>query len=302
MDIALANKYKNRICYLIFFINSLFLQSPSYAQKIVKVKGSQVIFTSKGLGVSSGDVLIISSDGYEAGKIKVTKVGSASAIGKIIEGSALVGDKVKIDKKSTPSIDDSEATQGTSSSSSGNKSGFYGALGVGLLNFTAIETATGNFEFDPMTGLNLKWAKMNSRGGWGVSLFYGKSTATFVQKASLVFNNIDFTFLRLNFELTKAIFTKGIYGRLGAGYASGAIAATIVGFGAYTLDLTGLNGAAALGYQYQTNGWLFQLEGEAGIAYYMTSKATAPAGLTAASPGVIGQMAYGVLLNVGHKF
>ncbi|MDH4467704.1 MAG: hypothetical protein QE271_06565 [Bacteriovoracaceae bacterium] len=314
MDVAQSNFLYRRwtILHLLFFALMILALSPRiiYAQKITKVKGSQVIFSVKGLSVSGGDILVISSDGYEAGKLKVVKVGSSAAIGKIIEGSALIGDKVKIDKKSSPSLDSGDSYLSSNESSKGSrasnkKSGrskFYGAVGLGMLNFSTIETATGDFEFNAMTGINLKVAKMNSRGGWGASFYFGRTTAAFKQRSALIFNDIDFNYLRLNFDLMKALFTKGIYGRLGAGIASGSITATIQGYGNYTLDLTGVNGNAGLGYQYLSNNWFVQLEGEIGIAYYMSSKATAPAGLTAASPGVIGQMVYGAIINVGHSF
>jgi hypothetical protein len=278
------------------------------AQKITKVKGSQVIFSTRNLEVDKGMILNISSDGYEAGKIKVTKVGSSSAIGKIIEGSALVGDKVKVDKKSSPSIgndDDSGEDYGSSprkSKKRGGRSGLYGAVSINMLNFSTIETATGDFEFDAMPAIGIKFAKMNSKGGWGASFAFGNSTATFVQRSSLTFNDIKFNFLRLNFDMYKSLFTKGIYGKLGVGIASASITANIAGYGDYTLDLNGLNGLGGLGYQYTSGSWFFQLEGEIGLAYYMSSKATSPTGLTATDPGVIGQMVYGGTVTVGHSF
>jgi len=287
---------------------SIFLLSNNViAQKISKVKGNQVIFSTKSIKVESGMILNITSDGYEAGKIKVVKVGSSSAIGKIIEGSALVGDKVKLDKNSSPSLSNDESSEdyGSSPKRTSKRSGrgnFYAALSLGVFNFSTIETATGDFEFDAMMGLGLRFAKISSKGGWGASFFFGNSTATFVQRSSLIFRDIKFNYLKLNFDLYRPLFTKGIYGKLSLGVASASITANIVTWGDYTLDLNGLNGAAGLGYQYTSGKWFLQLEGEIGLAYYMSSKATTPAGLTAADPGVIGQMVYGGMVNVGHSF
>lgn len=294
----------------LLFVCVAFLPT-AQAQKILKVKGTRVIFSLRGLGgVQKGDILKISSDGYEAGKLRVVKKGSRSALGKIIEGSALVGDMVKVDKQQSPSLSDSSSdsdgrsrSSSRSSRGSGAGSGYYGSLGLGLMSFSIIETLNGDFEFDNMTGLNLKFSKIHDRGGWAVSLYYGSTTATFKQKTALNFTNINLDYLKVNFELMKAILAKGFYGKVGAGLATASLSATITGYGDYTLDLTGIDGVIGGGYQYLYQGWLFQLEGELGLSYYMSSKATVnSAGLTADDPGVIGQTVYGILFNVGHKF
>ncbi len=284
-----------------------FNQSTSFAQKVLKVKGNKVVFSIRSLDLSEGDELTITSDGFEAGKIKVLKVGSKSAIGKIVEGSALKGDAVTGGQKRSSSRsedNDKRSTKRGSRNKSGG-SGFSAHLGMTYSMLSNITSQQGDYTQDGQPGFLLMGEYRTGKNMYHFGLRYTSGGATFTSKQTgLVITNPDITTTNLFARISNP-FTPNFYFTYGGQFSMlsvedhmqiGAVSGT------HTLDLKGLGGLGGVGYDFFLGSFIFKAESLFEINYYFMNSAKEPAGSSDFDTGAF--MVYGLHFNfsVGYKF
>lgn len=284
-------------CLAIFIVIVLSLSTALnrvYAQKILKVKGNKVLISTKSIDVSVGDVLSVTSDGYEAGKVKVLTVKSSTAIGKIISGSALAGDKVKVSESGggdEDSSNDSEESGGLFSSSKKSSSGgttsrgkWEVLAGYGLYMPSNISSEQGDYVLSGFSAMTLgAQYKMSPKTHLmaGVQLVSG--TTKFESSATtLTITNPTVSGFNLFLNAHK-FFTPSLYWILGGHYTTLSFEDTLTSTatspttsGAHTLDLGGVGGQGGAGYRYNLKPIFLQFEGLAEFNFYLFNKTTLP--------------------------
>jgi len=318
------------INFVILFI--LFI-STVQAQKILKVRGNKVVISIKSISVNEDDILDVSSDGFAAGKIKIISVGGKTAIGKIIEGSALVGDVVgggsgesNGSKSSSSDFSNSESSsssdddfnpagksRGSKSKGSSRKSGggewaIY--AGLAFVMNGPISSEQGDYAQDALSGPQFKGEYKRGKSSYHFGLQLISGGATFQQKSSSIrITNIDISATNLFFH--KATFiSKSFYWKMGGEFSMLTVDDTITITstnptitGKHSLDLKGLGGVGGIGYNLNFGNWVSQAEFLAQVDYYFSNSSTLPSSISQ-NFEVGSFLTYGIQigLNLGYKF
>lgn len=318
---------------LLFFFLIIGLQNSAFSQKVLKVKGNKLIFSTRSLDVSEDDILPVTSDGFEAGKVKVLKVGDKTALAKIISGSVLVGDQVGTGNGSRSSSGDSSfssesddaswspADSGSKrNSSSKYKSSRYNGpshwsvfLGYSNLMLADLSTQQGDFALDALTGILLK--AENKTGNSSYQFGYQKLSANASFNSKVAAISISGTTVDANqlFFQFANYFNSNFYWTYGAEVSmvnikdtitlnTGTPATSITG--QHTLDLKGLGGIGGVGYNFIfAQNFIVQTEALAVLDYYFLNDSKLPAGANQDfKEGTF--LTYGLQFNisVGYKF
>jgi hypothetical protein len=292
----------------------ILMTSTAFAQKIVKVKGNKLIFSTTKISVSEGDVLTISSDGFDAGKVKVLKVGSKAAVGKIIEGSALKGDMIQGASSKSGSSDSTESEEVVRSSSKKSKSqrSSLGAsnwtvyLGYNMSMLSSITSQDGDYALDALTGINLKGEYRKGTRGYQLGIQSLSGSATFNSKvASLTIKNADVSVLNLYGHYISYL-SSGLFWKAGAHLATMSITDKMTlgtATGDHQLDLKGFGGIGGIGYNYYLGKFVLQAEAMGEMDVYMFNDSKLPSSINQnLEEGTF--ITYGVVLglNAGFRF
>ncbi len=84
---------------ILFLLLAATLSFSGFAKRVLKVKGSKVYFSRKGLNAKKGQVLSIYDGSYRVGKMKVYSLKGKYGIAKLISGDASKGDAVRSGKR-----------------------------------------------------------------------------------------------------------------------------------------------------------------------------------------------------------
>lgn len=306
----LLGKIMSKYVFLLFVI-SLSYNAEVLAKKVLKVQGNKVVISTKGLDVSEGDELTITSDGFEAGKIKILSVSSKTAIGKITEGSALKGDAVTGSRSggSRKSSRDEDEEDSTPRSSKGKKSrnvgkGFSAHVGMTYAMLSNITSQQGDYVLDGQPGLLLMGEYRTGKSIYHFGLRYSSGAATFTSKQTgLLITNPDVTATNLFARISNP-YTKNLYFTYGGQFSMLSVEDNMqIGSnnGAHTLDLKGIGGLGGVGYDMFFGSFIFKAESLLEINYYFMNSSTVP-GSASFDTGAF--MVYGVHFNfsVGYKF
>jgi hypothetical protein len=298
-----------------FMFLVLMLQTGTiFAQKILKVQGNKVVISTRGLDVSEGDVLTITSDGFEAGKVKILSVSSKTAVGKITEGSALKGDSVKGggSKRSSKSDDEEDEDYGSSkkskkskSSRSSKGSGFGAHVGFSYAMLSNIASQQGDYAQDGQTGIFLMGEYRTGKSIYHFGLRNTSGGATFTPKqAGLNITNIEISTTNIFGRISNPI-NRNAYFTYGGQFSMVSVEDNMntgLVSGAHTLDLKGLGGIGGVGYDFLLGSFVLKAEGLFEINYYFMNSSKVPGNASEFDTGAF--MTYGLHLNfsVGYKF
>lgn len=302
--------FKHMSSYIFFAFALTIIYQPLFAQKILKVQGNKLVISTKKLSVEEGDVLTITSDGFEAGKVKILSVGSKTAIGKIVEGSALVGDSVKSggSVKSNSSSDDSDDSYSTSSKKSkkgkSGKGGFAAHLGFTYAMLSNITSQQGDYALDGQTGLFLMGEYRVGKSIYQFGLRRSSGDATFTSKdAALSITGAEMTATNLFARIANP-YTKNFYFTYGGQVSLVSVEDTMTwtSTGKHTLDLKGLGALGGAGYDFYIGSLILKAESLFEINYYFLNSSTVPGASSSFDSGAF--MIYGLHFNfsVGYKF
>lgn len=299
-----------QVTLIIFCTFIAFISRPVSAQKILKVQGNKLVVSTKKISVEEGDVLTITSDGFEAGKVKILKVGSKTAIGKIIEGSALVGDSVKAPSSSSNSKSSNDNSEDYSSGNSGKKgkkskggSGYAAHIGFTYAMLSNITSQQGDYALDGQTGLFLMGEYKTGKKSYQFGLRRSSGSATFTTKdPSISITGAEMTSTNLFARIANP-YTKNIYFTYGGQFSLVSVEDTMTwsSTGKHTLDLKGLGALGGAGYDFYIGSIILKAESIFEVNYYFLNSSTAP-GASSFDSGSF--MIYGLHFNfsVGYKF
>lgn len=306
-------------CFFIFFL-FIFDTSTLFAQKILKVQGNKVVISTRGIDVSEGDVLAITSDGFEAGKVKILSVGSKTAIGKITEGSALKGDSIAAERsgskkssRGSNEYEDEDYSQDDSSSSKKSKRKSRSSIGKGfgvhvgmtyamLSNITSVQ---GDYALDGQPGFLLMGEYRTGKSIYHFGFNTTSGDATFTSKqAGLSITNAEVSSTNL-FGRISTPYTKNIYFTYGGQFSMVSVEDNMntgTANGTHKLDLKGLGGLGGLGYDLKFGSLILKAESLFEINYYFMNSSTVPGNSSEFDTGSF--LIYGLHLNftVGYKF
>lgn len=297
---------------LFFFVLCLSYLPNTWAQKVLKVQGNKVVISIKGLDVSEGDVLTITSDGFEAGKIKILSISSKTAIGKITEGSALKGDAVQGggggSKRSSHSDDEESYDEKPSQKGKKNRnvgSGFSAHLGMTYAMLSNITSQQGDYALDGQLGFLLMGEYRTGKSVYHFGLRRSSGDATFTSKvAGLVITNPEVTATNLFARISNP-YTKSFYFTYGTQFSMLSVEDNMqigAANGAHTLDLKGIGGLGGVGYDIFLGPLILKAESLFEINYYFMNSAKVPSDSSDFDTGAF--MVYGLHFNfsVGYKF
>ncbi len=298
----------SRFYYFIILVFA-FQSTTILAQKILKVQGNKVVISTRGIDVSEGDVLSVTSDGYEAGKVKILTVGSKTAVGKITEGSALKGDSVVASgggsKKSSDDEDeDAPKSSKRKKSRSASGSGFGIHVGLGVSMLSSIASAQGDYTQDTQTGLFLMGEYRTGKSIYHFGLKNTSGSAEFTSKAAgLTITGAEVTTTNLFGRISNPIF-KNFYVSYGGQFSMVSVEDNMTsgsGSGAHTLDLMGLGGLAGVGYDLVFGSFVIKAESLVEINYYFMNSSKVP-GSSEFDTGAFMIYGLGINLSLGYRF
>lgn len=291
-----------------FFLLLIFSTTVAYSQKILRVQGNKVVISARGIDISEGDVLSVTSDGFEAGKVKILSVNSKTAIGKITEGSALKGDSVQTSgssgRKSSKSSSSSGSSKGKNRSGS-TGTGFGAHLGLSYAMLSNITSQQGDYTQDGQMGLFLMGEYRTGKSIYHFGLRTGAGDATFTAKVSnLVITNPEITTTNIFARISNPI-SKNLYFTYGAQFSMVSVEdnmQTNLNNGAHTIDLKGLGALGGVGYDLILGSFILKAESLLEINYYFMNTSTVPGESGDYDPNAF--MIYGIHFNfsVGYRF
>lgn len=274
---------------------TLLFSSMAFSKKVLKVQNKIVIISTTGLSnVEEGAVFKVFSGGYEAGKIKIRKLGRNKALGEITSGSVTVGDTLIF------SPDEREAIFKNFSN--------YAFLGLSMIMPSGTESTTAKpfeEEYSMHTGLSLKYLRGNNQFRYEGAFTYATGTATVPENVLRLPNNapnneseLDSSFMMVTAGINYFFFPS-FYVRANTGIFKGEVTGTInfPGFKSKSdLEFFGLPFLAGAGYEKQFGKFIIQAEGYVNFNYYLTSD------INSKESEVASQMFLGLGLLGGMKF
>jgi hypothetical protein len=187
--------------FLIF--NLLLFANFSYARKVIKVKGSKVVFSKRGVSSSFvGKKVRVFADGYEVGVIKVITLKGKYGIGRIVEGAIGRGDVLKVKSSRKKRKKDSKGSSSSSKTASVNFKKYLPYVGLGYYSYSDLSGAedgsTLTFSSGMVLSFGLDW-KFGDNFGLYPNLNY--SLGGTAEAPALAFSDFDFSYWELNLDV-----------------------------------------------------------------------------------------------------